>query len=457
MILSTDTPTVLFSIEISARELDSKVAMASALAARGCRAVVGHKEAITATALASESVVWQGKGLFSDRSSDHLADRLIDRSCATMFHQDEGAMHAVNAWTENVLQKHYVEHIRRRDITRVCMWGQRQKDVFASHAPETEDRVTVTGSPRFDLCLPGFAWMTAGATEDIRARHAPYILVCTRFTAIAHAEGMDDPFRRKLNPKIWPESFDMSNVVNLWFSKWHRDVQDFAELVMLIKELAVSQPQRTVILRPHPSESLAFYAQAFSSFKNVAVTREGSVLPWIRAADLVVHSNCTTGIEAVLAGRPVINLLPAGPSRADTDVEVACEAGLTVGSVREALEKADRILSGTVPPHAWSPHAQSMLNNLKTEAIPLMAEETMRVLEKRRITSSRVSLPRTNHVRSIVRRLAKGPATSAYIASKRGPLDGRHVERLMEGCRSSGVGAGRISHATQQYVVIDPL
>ena len=101
----------------------------------------------------------------------------------------------------------------------------------------------------------------------------------------------------------------------MFFSQWQQAVHDFADLVMFVKELALSHPERTVILRPHPSESMVFYQQAFYQFKNVEVRRDQSVLDWIREADLVVHSNCTTGIEAVLAGRPVLNLLPANSAR----------------------------------------------------------------------------------------------------------------------------------------------
>lgn len=452
-----DAPTVLFSIEITARELDSKLAMASALAAQGCRAIVGHKEPVTSIGRLSERIVWQGKGLFSDKSSNHFADRLIEMNSATMFHQDEGAMHPVNAWKENVLQKHYVDQIRKRKITRVCMWGERQKDVYLEHAAETRDMVAVTGSPRFDLCLPSYAWMTVGTCADIRARYGPYILVCTRFTAIAHAEGIVDPFRRKLNPKIWPESFDMADVADLWFAKWHRDVQDFADTVVLAKEIAVAHPERTIVLRPHPSESLAFYREAFSSFKNVIVTREGGILPWLRSADLVVHSNCTTGIESVLAGRPTVNLLPASTTPRDADVEVAREAGLTVGSVQEALKRVDEILAGNIQPHVWSPHAQSMLNNLKTESIPMMVDETLRVLERNGIASSKVAPPKQERFRNALRRAVKGAAANeAYIASKRGLLDPRHVEMVLDGCRAKHGGGGRIRHLTKEYVVIDP-
>lgn len=457
MKLDDETPTVLFSIEIAARELDSKLAMASALAARGCRSIVGHKEAIVAIGRASQRVVWQGKGLFSDKSSHHLADDLIGQESATMFHQDEGAMHPVSAWTENVLQKHYVDQIRKRDITRVCMWGRRQKDVYLSHAAEVGDKVAVTGSPRFDLCLPSYEWMTARKVAALRSRYGPFILACTRFTAVAHAEGIDDPFRRKLNPVIWPESFDMDEVTRLWFSKWRRDVHDFADTVVLIKEIAVNFPHYTIVLRPHPSESLAFYKQAFSSFKNVVVNRDDGVLVWLRAADLMVHSNCTTGLEAVLAGKPVLNLLPAGEDRDETDVEVAREAGLTADTVADGLEKVGKLLSGEAPPHAWSDHARSMLHNLETDSIPLMADETVRVLDTTRITSSKVTIPGKNHVRSAIRHLVKGPALSAYVKSKRGPLDCGQVERVLDGCRSHHGGGGRIGHFTDEYVVVDPV
>ena len=76
MKLSGDLPMVLFPIETATRELDSKLVMASALAAEGVRSIVGHKETLKEIAAASQRVVWQGKSLFSARSSNHIADRL---------------------------------------------------------------------------------------------------------------------------------------------------------------------------------------------------------------------------------------------------------------------------------------------------------------------------------------------------------------------------------------------
>ena len=132
------------------------------------------------------------------------------------------------------------------------------------------------------------------------------------------------------------------------------------------------------------------------------------MLPWIRSADLVIHSNCTTGIESVLAGRPVLNFLPASDTRANFDVEVAREAGYTATSIEDALQKSSDLLSGRAPAHVWSVHAQAILHNLNGETIPLLVGETTRVLNEAAITSSSVELPKRRPLRNAVRRLVKG-------------------------------------------------
>ena len=149
MRLNRELPTVLFPIEIATRELDSKLVMASALAAAGCRSVVGHKEQLKAIARRSRRVIWQGKSLFSSKTSDHVADDLIANGSSIMFLHDEGGIHQVSVWTENVLKKHRVDDLRKRDITRVCVWGDRQREVISEFAGELSDALTVTGSPRF--------------------------------------------------------------------------------------------------------------------------------------------------------------------------------------------------------------------------------------------------------------------------------------------------------------------
>jgi len=457
MKLDGDFPTVLFSIEIGARELDSKLVLASMLAAKGCRIVVGHKEALKAVARTSRRVLWQGKSLFSGRGHEYIADRLLGNGSAIMFIHDEGAMHQVDAWTQNVLKNHHVDDIRRRRISRVCVWGDRQKEVLSSYAPELSGIIRVTGSPRFDLCSPKYAWLTESHTKATQSKYKPYILACSRFVNAAHADGQGDPFERRMNPAIWPDNFGLKSIADIVFSQWQRAVHDFADFVVLIKEIAIRHPHHTIVLRPHPSESLEFYRLAFTYFKNVVVTNEGSVLKWIRSADLVVHSNCTTGIEAVLAGRPVLNLLPAASGRESTDVEIAREAGISASSIGQAIDNVATLIAGNAQQHIWSPHALSMLHNLRGESIPILVDETLKVLKQERIDSSQVELPHFGKLRAMARGFIKKSSTSAHIASKRGgSLSAEHIEMVVEGCRKNVGGGGRIRHMTEKYVVLDP-
>jgi hypothetical protein len=209
-----------------------------------------------------------------------------------------------------------------------------------------------------------------------------------------------------------------------------------------------------VIVRPHPSESLTFYQKALSFAANIFVRREGNVLNWIRFADVVMHTNCTTGVEAVLAGRPVINFRPSGPER--QDVEVACEAGVCVRSVPEVLAKINDFLAGEVPSQAWSNHARRMLNNLSAEAIPLLVKEALAILLENGLESSRVVIPGRNRLREAGRRILKRHHMDEYLASKRELLSCQHVERIIDEYRTRGYGPARIRNVCDSYAILGP-
>ena len=148
----------------------------------------------------------------------------------------------------------------------------------------------------------------------------------------------------------------------------------------------------------------------------------------------------------MLAERPVLNLLPASNATEGTNKEVACEAGVTAYSIVDALEKAGQLLSGKTPAHSWSSRAESILNNLKSEAVPLLSEQTLAVVSENNLESSKVVLPPAHSLRnaasSAISLFREGSARS-YAASKRGNLpDAQYMEMAIDGFRSMGVGGG---------------
>lgn len=452
------TPVVLMPIDLAIRELNSKLVVASALAARGLSVVVGRKAELSHIARHSGPLVWLGKELFSEvpgSLKNTTADRLIENGSAIVYVQDEGGMFQSISWNEQVLEKHQIEAMRSRKVDRLSVWGRRQGEVIAESAPELAESIRVTGSARFDLCSARYAWLDRPAVDSIRERFGAYTLICTRFGSVAHSDGVDHWFRQRLGRAKWSPN---ARSIDRWLAKWRRDVHDFAEFVVLVRQMADSFPERRFILRPHPSESLDFYRNATLHLPNVDVVREGNITAWVRGADLVVHSNCTTGIEAVLAGRPVINFLPGG-DRAGLDVEVAREAGTIVNDVATALATAGAMLAGERAPQVWSDHALDVLNNLRSDALPLLVDEVTSTVDQRGIGPATLSMPPhsiTTAARNLVRRAfgRGGPRPAAPIKFE--AMNGPYVEWVIDGCRREGIGGGRISQVSNGFAIIEP-
>jgi surface carbohydrate biosynthesis protein len=361
-----------------------------------------------------------------------------------MFLSDEGAIFPSDMWDAEILREHRVNILRRQPNLYFCTWGSRQKSVIARSAPELEAGTVVTGNPRFDLCKAQFSWADAHPAVDRRAEYGPYILVSTRFGFVVHANGYQGQF------EMFSENEFSSQ--DSWFALWRKDAHEFVETVVLIKELASTFKGHTVVVRPHPSESLEFYRAAFSAFPNVVVNRSESITHWIRKAELVVHNNCTTGIEAVLAGRPVLHFLPNGSSAADN--AVAREAGWTATSIESAMTDAQRMLNGDVPPHVWSDEATGAILNLTTTSFPVLIDATLRVIRECNLTSPQVVLPRARRAFPRPWRRDSGPVS--YGASKRGVFDRTRVEALVSACQASGFGRARVVDVTPESVVIEP-
>ena len=97
------------------------------------------------------------------------------------------------------------------------------------------------------------------------------------------------------------KNFDL-NQYNKLFVKEKKFFFQYKKLV----ELITNDLKKTVVIRPHPSESIQGWKDSLKDFKNVIIEREGDLLSWILASDFVIQNNCTSAIEATTVGIPVI-------------------------------------------------------------------------------------------------------------------------------------------------------
>lgn len=74
----------------------------------------------------------------------------------------------------------------------------------------------------------------------------------------------------------------------------------------MVRVLSQQHRDHQIIIRPHPSESHDPWRQLAAELPNVSVVYEGNIAEWLLAAELLIHNNCTTGVEAYLLGTDTI-------------------------------------------------------------------------------------------------------------------------------------------------------
>ena len=67
-----------------------------------------------------------------------------------------------------------------------------------------------------------------------------------------------------------------------------------------------------IIIRPHPEEDLETYRRAFEHDNKINIVYSGSVIPWLMATEIMIHPDCTTGIESLMLGKKSVSYLPKG-------------------------------------------------------------------------------------------------------------------------------------------------
>ncbi|HFD87494.1 MAG TPA: hypothetical protein ENJ35_07455, partial [Gammaproteobacteria bacterium] len=121
----------------------------------------------------------------------------------------------------------------------------------------------------------------------------------------------------------------------------------FSHFVTMLPQLGHAFPDTRIILRPHPSESQKVWQEAAQGCANIEVIQEGSVLPWLMAADVLVHNGCTTAIEAYLLDRPAVTYQPMTSDRFDRHLPdslsyPASSLDELIAKIRPFVEKPDQ-------------------------------------------------------------------------------------------------------------------
>lgn len=330
---------LVLPIETKVRELHAKLLMACVAAEAGFDVLLG--------------------GMINPTNIQSLpASILLDKSVTgkrdTRFRYYRRMGHLVTAWDEEGLI--YYDSIYRNRLSRKALlqtecffcWGEDQAQFIRHIAPEAADKLAVSGNPRIDLLRPEFRGLFLAEVQHWREKYGPFILINTKFGASNHYDRKGEEMIESLKRTGTIVTQEQENFKRRQITYNGEMYCAFVEMVRLISKRFQTH---TIILRPHPSENHDAWRRHVADLPNIVVTHEGNVIPWILAADAMVHNSCTTGLESFLLDKLSISYRPFSSDEFDHYLPNALSQEVThvnelLAVLTEAVTRSDFHESG---------------------------------------------------------------------------------------------------------------
>ncbi len=287
-----NNPLLIIPVETKVRELDAKLLLSLIAASKGMEVVIGGRREV------EYLIDVLDKGVYFDKS--------IAKPKQQWFKRCQNKGYQLVALDEEGLVYFDAQIYKELRVFRPCMekvglffaWGQDQASIMAPELGDLAERVKLTGNPRFDLLTPRFLPLYQEDVEEINDKYGRILLINTNFGFI------NRPISKKDRQKFFSQ-FPLYQKRPYFFENWMQEQQKVMDsFVEVLPALRKRYPEHSIVIRPHPSESLEPWEELCSKHQGMYTNREGGVIPWILGSDIVIHWNCTTAIEAFLLGVP---------------------------------------------------------------------------------------------------------------------------------------------------------
>lgn len=290
-------------VEVLERELDSRLLLALEAANRGYVVYIGYY-------LNMPRIAFQlGSGFYFYKAmTDYNAKKLFAPLKAAGVYcgslDEEGLIYRSMEYYDK-MRIGSGDSLEVLDI--IFTNGEAQKTWINTKYRATQHKVTATGNPRFDLLRSPYSDMYAQDAQYIKRKWGSYVLINTNFGPANFSP---------IFGRSWLEHLQWAGIAETTkeISEYQEIVDYYEELInyyvdAIIRLSEAIYPSK-IILRPHPAEDDRTWHDRLSKLPNVHVLFSGTSKPWIKAAECVIHTGCTTGVEAFSMGVPVIRYNP---------------------------------------------------------------------------------------------------------------------------------------------------
>ncbi|MDB3902232.1 hypothetical protein N9302_00855 [bacterium] len=288
-------------LETISRELDAKLVLAHQVMDKDTICFFGQHDMIDSISQLFKNGVYVGKNIFKTYFPVDLRfyNTYKKNNHEILWLHEEGGIYPGDPTDWNITLRELLDASCLGRGDQILTWGDFQKDYYNMSA---STNVLSVGSPRLNL-LNG-SLLRKLIQKFNRVTKSNFILVNTNFSVANH---------------ISSTSIVLSDLMHGHdsLSDHHRVIQGYAEekkilsyFIEALSELAYRHPDEQFVIRPHPTEAMELYVDAFKIYANVTISKDYTAVEWIEKCNLLIQNGCTTAIEAHLMEKRVINFYP---------------------------------------------------------------------------------------------------------------------------------------------------
>ena len=418
------SPRILYlPVETAARELDAKLLLSLYAVREGFTVILGNRQ------LLNLRMHRMPHGIYLAHNVDKGRRRIL-----RIIHQSG---HRIAAWDEEGLVwlspeaylKRRISKESMRHVSRFYAWGAEQAEALRKGGVRTP--IIETGNPRADLLRPPFRAAYEKRARALREKHGDFILINSNFGWLNYAlgkrhENIDEHLRHVASLSGHPLNY----LRNRW--EVYQAIRALAET--LSREFA----HRRIIIRPHPSETPAAWQDLADRLENVFVHYDDELIPWLLAADAIIHNGCTTAVEAALLGKTPISYEPETPAQMPPMAQPSA-----VSLRARSEEEVCAIINGLIRHDASSEAALARMVAGLEEDLPSaarIAADLARLEPPATRKVARVMALVKGNLRNVEKKIValrkKSSANPAYVRKKFPPISAEKIEARLRNLAS---------------------
>jgi surface carbohydrate biosynthesis protein len=312
----------MIPVENAVRELDAKLLLAAVAAERGFPVVIGSRQFLHYEVPNIPRGVYLAKSM---RKLSRVMFRILREVGHDIIGFDEEAL------VHPPAEHYYARRLDRfavRRVSHVLCWGEDNAELFRGYKPMKRKPLHITGNSRTDFLRPELREYLGADAQRLRDQYGDFVLIASSFAAVR-------PFADSNNDDAHGE---------YWTGRARHRAELLEHFEQMLPVLADALPGVNLVVRPHPSESLARWEELASRHPCIHVSGRGSVLGWALAAKATIHNGSSAGLEAAVLGVPVIQYQPVVAEV--YEAELPAQVSQKADSLAELVELTQRIMAG---------------------------------------------------------------------------------------------------------------